>query len=135
MRPTVLLDLIDNLSPSAALWRAIDPDVVWDLQATLTALLIDEIRVLRWEFERVYFKGKTRPPDPIPRPGAAPPSERTVERVGASEGFDTIAEFDAWYAGVQASRTEVDTRGRAMPPRDEQGRFVSQQWRGIVTAA
>jgi len=102
IRPTVLLDLIDNLSPSASLWRAIDPDVAWTPDLMLTALLVDEIRVLRWEFEKVNFRGKAPRPEPIPRPGVTPSMERSV--IGAGEGFDTIAEFDAWYAGVTASR-------------------------------
>ena len=28
LRPTVLLDLIDHLSPGASLWRALDPDAL-----------------------------------------------------------------------------------------------------------
>lgn len=78
------------------MWRAIDPDVAWTPDLMLLALLTDEIRVLRWEFERVNFKGKATRPDPIPRPGVAAPVEKTV--VGAGEGFETMAEFDAWYA-------------------------------------
>lgn len=127
MRPLALLDLIENLSPQAALWRAIDPEVLWDLQAMLTALLIDEMRVLRWEFERVNFKGKAKPPEPLPRPGVAPVVQR--DTIGAGEGFDTIEEFDAWYASVKAERRmgvpEIDARNRALPQRDARGRFVS----------
>jgi len=102
IRPTVLLDLIDGLSPQAAVWRSIDPDMVWTLDAMLLAALVDEIRVLRWEFERVNFKGKALKPEPVPRPGVKPPVEKSV--IGAGEGFETIADFDAWYAGVRASQ-------------------------------
>lgn len=96
IRPTVLLDLIDHLSPQASVWRAIDPDVAWTPDLMLLALLTDEIRVLRWEFERANFKGKPEKPEPIPRPGVKPKTE--VETIGKGEGFDTIEEFDAWYA-------------------------------------
>lgn len=92
----MLLDLIQHLSPSAAVWRAIDPDVVWGLDPMLLALLVDEIRVLRWEFERVNFKGKAEKPEPLPRPGVKPKPE--VETIGKGEGFDTIEEFEAFYA-------------------------------------
>lgn len=127
VRPLALLDLIEWLPPGAAVWRSIEPDTVWGLPESLLALLVDEIRVLRWEFERVNFKGKPKPPDPLPRPGVTPSVER--DRIGAGEGFDTIEEFDAWYASIQAERRmavpEIDARGRALPQRNEQGRFVS----------
>lgn len=125
MRPTVLLDLIEHLSPGAALWRAIDPDLGWSPTDLLLAALVDEVRFLTYVTRKVNGDKRARPPQPVPRPGATQPSERTVERVGASEGFDTIAEFEAWYSRAQASRPEIDTRGRAMPPRDARGRFVS----------
>ncbi|NKY08948.1 hypothetical protein [Cellulomonas hominis] len=128
IRPTVLLDLIDGLTPGAALWRAIDPEVLWDANAMLLALLIDEVRVLRWEFERANFKGHKPPPEPLPRPGVAKNTGDTQRDViGAGEGFDTIDEFKAWYAEVQASfvgAPEIDTRDRILPQRDARGRFV-----------
>lgn len=102
IRPLALLDLIDHLTPAAAVWRAIEPDTVWGLSESLMALLVDEIRVLRWEFERVHFKGKTKPPEPLPRPGVKPQTE--VDVIGKGDGFDTIEEFDSWYASVKAER-------------------------------
>jgi len=95
----------------------------------LLALLIDEVRVLRWEFERVNFKGHKPPPEPLPRPGVTKNTGDTQRDViGAGEGFDTIAEFDAWYAEIQASRAvvpEIDSRERIAPQRDARGRFVT----------
>lgn len=117
MRPLVLLDYIESLSPQAALWRAIEPDVVWDLQAMLTALLIDEIRVLRWEFEKVNFKGKHKPPEQIPRPGVAPKEDKKT--FGGRESalpIDQMGEWLGWGVGVPA--------GRKVQPRDARGRFV-----------
>lgn len=87
------------------MWRAIDPDVVWGLDPMLLALLVDEIRVLRWQFERVHFKGKPERPKPIPRPGVAPEPE--VEKVAPDGGFDTIEEFQAWYAARQWQPSET----------------------------
>lgn len=100
VRPTALLDLIEHLPQDAAVWRAIDPDTAWDLPAMLLALLVDEVRVLRWEFERANFKGRPPQPEPIPRPGVTPKAE--VETVGKGDGFDTVAEFEAWYAQAKA---------------------------------
>jgi len=104
MRPLVLLDYIDALSPQAAVWRAIDPDVRWGMEPMLLAALIDEVRVLRYEFERVNFKGKPTVPEPIVRPGVTAPGDtkRTVH--GAGEGFESIEAFDAWYAQVRANQ-------------------------------
>ena len=118
------MDLIDHLSPQASVWRVIDPDVVWTPDLMLLAALVDEIRVLRWEFEKVNFKGKSKRPEPIPRPGVQPSVERDV--VGAGDGFETIADFDAWYAQVQAvQRPEITEAGQILPRRDASGRFVS----------
>lgn len=98
IRPTVLLDLIENLSPQASVWRAIDPDVVWGLDPMLLALLVDEVRVLRYEFEKVHFKGTPKLPEPLPRPGVTQHEDVEKTVIGSGEGFDTMAEFDAWYA-------------------------------------
>lgn len=103
VRPMALLDLIEWLPADAAVWRSIEPDTVWGLPESLLALLVDEIRVLRWEFERVNFKGKTKPPEPLPRPGVKPKAE--VETIGKGDGFDTIEEFERWYSDVKASRS------------------------------
>lgn len=129
MRPTVLLDLIDNLSPSAALWRAIDPNVLWGLPEMLSALLIDEVRALRWVFERANFKGHKPPPEPLPRPGVAGSETTDRDVIGAGEGFDTIAEFDAWYAEIRAEQRMpvpelASDPGQRLPQRDPRGRFV-----------
>ncbi|MDO5091832.1 MAG: hypothetical protein Q4D79_00160 [Propionibacteriaceae bacterium] len=92
--PPVLLDLIDGLSPQATYWRAVDPDrATWGLTDHLLATLIDDLRVFMWEFGGK--RGKR--PDPIPRPGVESPEEVTV--IGASKGFDSIEEFQAWYQG------------------------------------
>lgn len=109
IRPMVLLDLVEHLSPTASLWRAIDPDMAWTPDRMLLATLIDEIRVLRWEFERVHFRGKPTRPEPIPRPGVERPVVE-VDKVKTDGGFDTIAEFDAWYAEAkERQRSRVST--------------------------
>lgn len=94
MRPSVVLDLIDNLSPQAALWRAINPDSVWTLEAMLLAAVVDELRAYRWEFSRVNFKGRQRPPDPIPRPGVTPPVDK--QTFGGRESALPLDEMAAW---------------------------------------
>ena len=68
MPPFVLADLAVNLSPSAALWIAIDPDAIWDLQSMLLAQQIDQFATFVWA-----LGGQKGPrPEPIPRPGAQP---------------------------------------------------------------
>ncbi len=94
--------------------------MAWGLSEHLMALLIDEIRALRWEFERVNFKGKTRPPNPLPRPGVSKPEEKTTYGGGAS--VLPIDEMAAWLGWAQT--TEFTDTGRALPPRDPRGRFT-----------
>lgn len=96
LRPAVVLDLIDGLSPTAAYWRACSPDVRWGLQEQLLAALVDQVKGL------LYGLGITKStPKPIPRPGIpthpTQTSDTDTETIGASEGFDTIEDFEAWY--------------------------------------
>lgn len=108
LRPTALADLAVNLSPSASVWREIEPDVIWGLPEALLALLVDEIRAYRYEFGKVNrFRGMGRPPEPIERPGVKPQTE--VDTIGKGEGFDTIEDFEAWYEGVKAGHRSAAT--------------------------
>lgn len=96
-----LRDLIDHLSPAAAFWRSLSPDAVWDLPAMLLAEMVDELHRLRWRFEQAYFKGSHPRPKPVPRPGIGARDAGTETTViGDGTGFDTFADFDAWYAAV-----------------------------------
>lgn len=104
VRPSVLLDLIDHLSPSASLWRAIDPDVAWGMEPMLLALIVDEIRVLRWEFERVNFKGRPPRPEQVPRPGVGPAVDRAV--YGGATSAVALDEMAAWLGWAQGPGDE-----------------------------
>lgn len=101
MHPQALRDLIDHLSPQAAFWRSLDPAAVWDLTTMLLADVVDELRRLRWQFVRANFKTAGPRPKPIPRPGVDAETETTV--LGAAHGFDSLAEFDTWYAANSAT--------------------------------
>ena len=88
LKPSVVLDLAENLSPGAALWRAIDPQRVWSESDYLTAIVIDRLgSVLNALGAKPKF-------DAFPRPGDKP----TTDVIGKTKGFATIAEFDEWYA-------------------------------------
>lgn len=98
--PLILLDLIDGLSPQAAYWRAVDPDrATWGLTDHLLATLIDDIRVFMWAFGG----NKGQKPQPIPRPGAESPEEVVI--IGASKGFSSIEDFEAWYQAKRENMT------------------------------
>nr|DAY10315.1 MAG TPA: protein of unknown function (DUF5361) [Caudoviricetes sp.] len=94
LRPAVTLDLIDGLSPTAAYWRAVNPDVLWGISEQLLAGIADELRGLVYGLAGA----EGAPPPRIPRPGVTnSPEPGEQEVIGASEGFDTIEDFEAWY--------------------------------------
>lgn len=88
-----------HLPLDCATYRAIRPpedDDVWTLEAQLLAAAVDYLGSLT-AISSAQFAGKRRvnPPDQIPRPGVT--ARRKVETI-KGDSFDTIAEFDAWYA-------------------------------------
>ena len=102
LSPFALADLVIYLPQHSQLWAAINPqDAIWDHHAMLTAYLIDQINDLRH-----MLTGRKGPqPDPYPRPGYRP----DVDTIGASEGFDTISEYDTAYKAWRA-RYETPTK-------------------------
>lgn len=96
--------------------QAIDPDAAWGLPEMLLAQLIDELRALRWEFERVNFKSRARPPEPFPRPGVSPPQDTTTYGGGAA--VLPIEEMTEWLGWTAPRPT--------LPPRDARGRFTAR---------
>lgn len=70
----MLADYVEHLPPTAALWRAIDPDAMWAVSpdALLLAALVDAVQIGNWQ--RSGDK-HARKPEPIPRPGLRPDSE------------------------------------------------------------
>ena len=80
-------------SGGSAVGRALNPDHDWTLEAQLLAATVDELRVLVWMKTTDAQKNRNHP-EPIPRPGVTP----KTDSIGAGDGFDTPAEFDAWYA-------------------------------------
>jgi hypothetical protein len=75
-----LSDLVANLPPKCALMRAVHPDEwEWDLEAQLSALIVDSIRHHEWQSARLTpgVKGLSQnPPPPIPRPGVEPAEKK-----------------------------------------------------------
>ena len=100
IQPSILLDLIDGLSPQAAYWRAAYPDrAAWGLTEQLLAELVDELRLFQWRLGG----GKGARPKPLPRPGAESPEEVTI--IGASKGFSSIEDFETWYQAKRENAT------------------------------
>ena len=82
------------LPPSSALYRSVNNEA-WRFEQSvpyIMADLIDELRVLRYEFEAVHSKG-AKPPKPYPRPGMKDPNQRII-------GSDPIPvkDFEEWWA-------------------------------------
>jgi hypothetical protein len=50
-------------------------DHEWDLANQLRAAEVDVLRIANWQRTKDAEKGKN-PPDPIPRPGVAPPRKQ-----------------------------------------------------------
>lgn len=99
IKPSVLLDLIDHLSPTSALARAVDPSSEWSTVEHMVATVIDQLALLLW----VQPGAKGPRPKPLPRPGMEP-DEDTIT-IAASEGFATAADFDRWYLEIRAGGT------------------------------
>lgn len=94
----VLLDLIDGLPANSAIGRAMDPANAWSITDHMLATMIDQLNILLWVQPGV--KGPR--PKPVPRPGVDnDDTDNTM--VGASEGFDTVDEFEAWYQATRAA--------------------------------
>lgn len=102
LRPSILLGLIDHLSPDAALWRAIrppEPDDQWKLDSHLLALVYDRLNQLLWVQQR---RSGAKPPKPKPleRPGVAPETVK-IE----ADTFSDTTDFASWYAAQPGGRT------------------------------
>lgn len=88
-----------HLPPDCATYRAVrppEPDDIWTLEAQLLAAAVDLLGQ-SVALSSATFSGKKRavPPDQIPRPGVRP--KREVQSI-KGDSFDSIEEFDAWYA-------------------------------------
>lgn len=95
IKPSVLLDLIDHLPADAAIHRALDPMAAWSQTDYLLAVVADRVGQV------LNALGAKPKYEPLPRPGDTP----VAEAIGASKGFDSIDEFEAWYA-TKSGRTE-----------------------------
>lgn len=98
--PRWLSELAVNLPAEGALHRAANPDWQWDIHAHLAAAQIDVLQMMRWEAAKLAGAKPGRKPEPVDRPGVKPSAE--VKTIGKGEGFESIEEFDAWYAGEEA---------------------------------
>lgn len=80
--------------------RAINPDWRWGLNEQLLAGVYDSLSFLRWEAAKLAGAKPGKTPEQLERPGVKP--NKDVTRVGQGEGFETISEWDAWYADQKA---------------------------------
>jgi hypothetical protein len=111
-----LLVLIDQLPPEGALNTAIrsrvpedelaarrgDPAAApWSTMETLTAMLIDEVRMLAWSYASAHSKSAIPKPTPLPRPGAG----RTRRRRPID--LDTAQRLDPRLRGLSVSEAQA----------------------------
>lgn len=89
MRPSRLLARILNLPPESAFIRAIAPQAAWTPGEYLLAMAVDQLAAANYQ----RGGGRGTRPDPVPRPGGAPPGEVEVIH---TDTFDTLEDFMAW---------------------------------------
>ena len=104
--PRYLSELAVNLPAEGALHRAANPDWQWDIHAHLAAAQIDILQMLRWEAAKLAGAKPGKKPEPVERPGVKP--NKDVKTIGKGEGFESIEDFDAWYAEEQARMKPAD---------------------------
>lgn len=75
---------------SAYVRAKVGADVEWTLDRELLAGLVDVVVSLRW----MLSGGKGQRPKPIKRPS----TRGEQQTFGVSEGFDSVEEFEAWWA-------------------------------------
>lgn len=86
-----------HLPPDSATARAINPPTGWGITEYLLAAAVDALHAANWQ----RGGGRGPRPTPVERPGVTDQSTET-QRIGASEGFDSIEEMDAWFAARRA---------------------------------
>lgn len=89
--------LADHLPPDCAIARALNPEHEWDdLGNAVAVATVNELRLLRADI--ASFAGKKSKPQLIERPGAeSSTGPAKVDQIGASDGFDSLADMRAWY--------------------------------------
>ncbi|MBF6254398.1 hypothetical protein IU414_06625 [Nocardia farcinica] len=86
-----LAAVIDNLLPTSAVSRALNPDWMWGLPEMLLADAVDSLRWLVWAKTEDAQKKRNKP-KPVPRPGVKKP-----ERIGdAPLSIADMNEFLGW---------------------------------------
>lgn len=100
MSPRRLANWAANLPMEGAVHRTLNPDWQWSLNEQLLAGVYDQLSYLRWEGVKIAGGKPGKAPDQMERPGVTP--KKDVEVVGASEGFDSMEDFDAVYAEIKA---------------------------------
>ena len=89
-------DMAANLprDGSSAIFRAINTEWQWTLDAQLLALNADYLAWLRWFKTKDGRKGRNKP-KPIPRPGVAKEASKADDRFAEAEGLPR-EEFMEW---------------------------------------
>lgn len=82
-----------HLPPDSATGRAVVPPDAWGITEYLLAAAVDALHNANWQ----RGGGKGARPQPVERPGVTDEATET-QRVGASDGFESIEEMDAWFA-------------------------------------
>lgn len=70
---------ITEAGPDTALYRAMNPEWMWDQDALLLADAVDALRILAWQKTEDARKRKNQP-KPIPRPGIGVDENQTQHK-------------------------------------------------------
>ena len=112
MRPSVMLDLIDNLTPNASLWKALnppEPDDIWTPELQILAELTDRMgRLEAIQLAATTGRRRIEFPDPIERPGVTKDGADKLE----ADAFGSTDDFAEWYA-MQPGGRPIAEAGRA----------------------
>lgn len=88
-----------SLPREGAVHRKLNPESEWDLTPQLLAGILDVLNMRRFEAAKLAGAKAATQPKPLERPGV---KSADTETVGASEGFDTVEEFQSAYAEAKA---------------------------------
>lgn len=88
-----LLVIVHQSPRESAIGSVLAPESRWGLQEQLLAAVLDVLMILAWQNTADAQEGLNRP-EPLPRPGVAPPKDKQTFGTGRM----TPEEVEAWLA-------------------------------------
>lgn len=98
--PRLMAGYAVAMPAEGSLHRVINPDWRWGITEQILAGIYDQMSYLRWEAVKIAGGKPGKAPDQMERPGVSPSAD--TDTVGASEGFESMEDFDAVYAEIKA---------------------------------